>query len=148
MTLHRTTTERSEACHYLSMGLTDWNSSLIAPSILRTDRNLGTTPKSSRPVSERDLKSPPMFLRAFARSQMGGFSFFFFFLPERVRPRQGQSITQTKGNDVAFISIYAPSRVVQKTAIWAVTHISSTRSDPRHIFHKTNSKIKVEIRVK
>lgn len=32
-----------QSCHYLSTAMTDWNFSLIASSLLRTDRNFGHT---------------------------------------------------------------------------------------------------------
>lgn len=113
-------------CHYLSMGMTDWNSSVIASSILRTDRNLGTPPTKGETCFRAYLKSPPMFLRAFARSQMGG----FLLVLARQSPSQARFNQSRKkqGNYVDFISIYALSRVIQNTATWAMTHICSKRT--------------------
>lgn len=43
-TPHSSWGKRKEGCQWLSAGLTDWNFSAIASSLLRTDRNLGTPP--------------------------------------------------------------------------------------------------------
>lgn len=37
-----------EGCYYLSTGMTDWNFTVIASSIMRTDRNLGTPPTKQK----------------------------------------------------------------------------------------------------
>lgn len=50
-----------QSCHYLSTAMTDWNFSLIASSLLRTDRNLGTPPTNQETWFRAYLKSPPIF---------------------------------------------------------------------------------------
>lgn len=50
-----------QRCHYLSTAMTDWNFSLIASSLLRTDRNLGTPPTNQETWFRAYLKSPPIF---------------------------------------------------------------------------------------
>lgn len=61
-----------QGCHYLSIGMTDWNFSLIASSFLRTDRNLGTPPTKQETCFRAYLKIP---YNIFS-SQMGGFLAF------------------------------------------------------------------------
>lgn len=50
-----------QGCHYLSIGMTDWTFTLIASSLLRTDRNLGTPPTKQETWFRTYLKSPSIF---------------------------------------------------------------------------------------
>lgn len=151
-----------QGCHYLSTGMTDWKSSLIASSLLRTDRNLGTAPTKQETWFREYLKSPPIFFCERLLEPDGWWFFFFFFCfcfcfptrQTRSNAGQGQSIMQKIREMMwIFISLHAPSRAVQKHSnlsydsfewrIW-VFHVNN----PRNILHKSEWNIHVEIKSK
>lgn len=108
MSYHRTKTERGQGCRYLSMGMTDWNFFLIASSLLRADRNLGTQPTKQETIFE--THSNILWVLAWAR-------WVDFTLAIQTRAKAGRvnDCRKKKGNDGDFISVLALFQFIQIT---------------------------------